>query len=339
MSIQQPARARAATDTPEGALYDERVANTPNAAAASERILRPQGASAVFGGNAVEDEEAEQGRDRAGRKAQHERACDEQQERGQKTQAQNTQGHAGERQDVPGAAAQLVGERRVAERACEHAGGHGRQHVAEQLGLLRGGEVHRQDEALERTHHHDHAEADEHGRAQKRVAREQHAHPVAQGAPCAGQKAALWLRARSADARGGRASGGSCRAADGAEGAGQREGEKRRGKRHGGREPQGVHASHRAHEEGGQGRADNDHEGIEGLGEAMNFLQAVPSSRSQTAGTRESRAVMPGMSPMAPKRPRATNQPKDRPHTISTTGSRATLAAERMSETMRRCGG
>lgn len=102
---------------------------------------------------------------------------------------------------------------------------------------------------------------------------------------------------------------------------------------HGGREPQGVHASHRAHEEGGQGRADNDHEGIEGLGETHELLQAAPS-RSQTDGTRESRAVMPGMSPMAPRRPRATNQPKERPHTMSTTGSRATLAADRMSETM-----
>ncbi|MFR5093312.1 MAG: hypothetical protein ACLTDR_16190 [Adlercreutzia equolifaciens] len=66
------------------------------------------------------------------------------------------------------------------------------------------------------------------------------------------------------------------RAADGAEGAGQREGDERCGKRHGGREPQGVHASHRAHEEGGQGRADNDHEGIEGLGETHELLQAAP---------------------------------------------------------------
>ena len=65
----------------------------------------------------------------------------------------------------------------------------------------------------------------------------------------------------------------------------------------------------------------------------MNFCRLRPS-RSQTAGTRESRAVMPGMSPMAPRRPRATNHPKDRPHTMSTTGSRATLAADRMSETM-----
>ena len=65
----------------------------------------------------------------------------------------------------------------------------------------------------------------------------------------------------------------------------------------------------------------------------MNFCRLRPS-RSQTVGTRESRAVMPGMSPMAPRRPRATNQPKERPHTMSTTGSRATLAADRMSETM-----
>lgn len=129
---------------------------------------------------------------------------------------------------------------------------------------------------MEGAHDHDHAETDEHGRAQKRVAREQHAHPVAQGVPRAGQKAASGLRARSADACGGRVGSVGGRAADGAEGAGQREGDERCGKRHGGREPQGVHASRCAHEEGGQGRADNDHEGIEGLGETHELLQAAP---------------------------------------------------------------
>lgn len=147
MSIQQPARARAATDTPAPSTTSE-VANTATARRPGERILRAEGASSIFGGNAVEDEEAEQGRDGAGRKTQHERARDEQRERRQKAQPQDSQGHAGERQDVPGAETQLVGERRVAERASEHAGGHGRQHVAEQLGAVRGSEVHRQDEAL-----------------------------------------------------------------------------------------------------------------------------------------------------------------------------------------------
>ena len=145
-------------------------------------ILRAEGAPSIFGGNAVEDEEAEQGRDGAGRKTQHERARDEQRERRQKAQPQDSQGHAGERQDVPGAETQLVGERRVAERASEHAGGHGRQHVAEQLGAVRGSEVHRQDEALEGAHDHDHAETDEHGRAQN----------------CEGAAAAFSLCARSA---------------------------------------------------------------------------------------------------------------------------------------------
>ena len=65
----------------------------------------------------------------------------------------------------------------------------------------------------------------------------------------------------------------------------------------------------------------------------MNFCR-LRLSRSHTAGTRESRAVMPGMSPMAPRRPRATNHPKDKPQIISTMGRRATLAADRMSETM-----
>ena len=64
----------------------------------------------------------------------------------------------------------------------------------------------------------------------------------------------------------------------------------------------------------------------------MNFCRLRPS-RSQTAGTRESRAVMPGMSPTAPRSPSATNQPKERPQIISTMGSKATLAADRMSET------
>lgn len=64
----------------------------------------------------------------------------------------------------------------------------------------------------------------------------------------------------------------------------------------------------------------------------MNFCRLRPS-RSQTAGTRESRAVMPGMSPTAPRSPSATNQPKESPQIISTMGSKATLAADRMSET------
>ena len=57
-------------------------------------------------------------------------------------------------------------------------------------------------------------------------------------------------------------------------------------------------------------------------------------SRATTAGSRASRAVMPGMSPMAPSRPSATNQPKLRPHSISTTGMSATLAAETRSDRM-----
>ena len=65
----------------------------------------------------------------------------------------------------------------------------------------------------------------------------------------------------------------------------------------------------------------------------MNFCRLRPS-RSHTAGASASRAVMPGMSPTAPRRPRATNQPKDNPQIMSTTGSRATLAADSMSETM-----
>ena len=165
------------------ALHDERGGEDGHGRGGQgERILRAEGASSIFGGNAVEDEEAEQGRDGAGRKTQHERARDEQRERRQKAQPQDSQGHAGERQDVPGAETQLVGERRVAERASEHAGGHGRQHVAEQLGAVRGSEVHRQDEALEGAHDHDHAETDEHGRAQN----------------CEGAAAAFSLCARSA---------------------------------------------------------------------------------------------------------------------------------------------
>ena len=64
----------------------------------------------------------------------------------------------------------------------------------------------------------------------------------------------------------------------------------------------------------------------------MNFCRLRPS-RSQTVGTRESRAGMPGMSPTAPRSPSATNQPKESPQIISTMGSKATLAADRMSET------
>ena len=74
----------------------------------------------------------------------------------------------------------------------------------------------------------------------------------------------------------GRAGSGGCRAADGAEGAGQRESEKSCGKRHGGREPQGVHASCRAHEEGGQRGTCDDHEGVQRLREAHELLQAAP---------------------------------------------------------------
>ena len=57
-------------------------------------------------------------------------------------------------------------------------------------------------------------------------------------------------------------------------------------------------------------------------------------SRATTAGSSASRAVMPGMSPTAPSRPSATNQPKLRPQSISTTGMSATLAADTRSERM-----
>ncbi len=53
-----------------------------------------------------------------------------------------------------------------------------------------------------------------------------------------------------------------------------------------------------------------------------------------TAGSMASRAVMPGMSPIDPMRPRVTNHQKFRPHIISTTGSSATESAEMTSEMM-----
>ena len=58
-----------------------------------------------------------------------------------------------------------------------------------------------------------------------------------------------------------------------------------------------------------------------------NRCRSAPS-RSQTEGSRASRADMPGTSPTAPSSPSTTNQPKLSPHTSSTTGSRAQLAAE-----------
>ena len=63
-----------------------------------------------------------------------------------------------------------------------------------------------------------------------------------------------------------------------------------------------------------------------------NRCKSAPS-RSQTDGSRASRADMPGTSPTAPSRPSTTNHPKLKPQTSSTTGSSAQLAAEMRSAT------
>ena len=65
----------------------------------------------------------------------------------------------------------------------------------------------------------------------------------------------------------------------------------------------------------------------------MNRCRSTPS-RLVTVGSRASRAVMPGMSPTAPIRPKTTNHQKFKPQIISTMGMSATLAADIKSERM-----